>query len=320
MLIKQKKGINKKINIYCVIKMKFKIEFIILIFILMPKHINALDIYNQNYINREGVQMNATQINNLRKLGFTTPEIENMSEEEFLYNKDLEGTVVASTIKYYKTEKYIPCGNTQSLQNFNKSIIVTTEITKDEFENYGNEPILTQNNFSTNLISTEYKSMYSTITSINGRYRYKNFVTWKKLPFWRTIDIIGIGIESNKVYPVSSTSYFKAYYSDSGSSTKSGIWKKTPNGCAVTFDWPSYNILAEKFYVTLYFEVDKQDENKTITVLNAYGDYSHCQGTCGSAASIGVSIGTGGLSISGSVSSKFDAISTSQATLTGINW
>ena len=302
--------------------MKNKMKFIILMFILIsiPKWIKALDIYNNNYINSEGVQMSETQVNNLRKLGFTDPEIENMDEEEFLNNKNLEGEVVALTIKYYKTEKYIPGGNPQLIQNINKSIIVTTEITKEEFENCNNEPKITQNDFSTNVVSTEYKSMYSTITSINGRYRYKNYVTWKKLPFWRTIDIIGLGIEKEKVYPISSTSYFKAYYSDGGASTKSGTWKKSPTGYAVTFDWPSYNLIAEKFYVTLYFEVDKQNENKNINVLNAYGDYSHCQGTCGSTASIGVSIGDGGLSISGSVSSKFDAISTSQATLTGINW
>ena len=297
------------------------IKTLVFIMMTMVTHkVSALNIIDENdYINNMGVQINETQLNNLRNLGFTDAEIENMDETEFSYNKDLEGEIVASSIKYYKTEHFIPGGSTYSIQNNNNSLIITTEITKEEYDNCDNNTGISPYGLSTDVVVTEYKSMYSTITSVNGRYRYKNSVTWKKLPFWRTIDVIGIGIEGNKVYPVSSSSYFKAYYSDGGASTQSGTWKKSSTGYAVTFEWPSYNLLADNFYATLYFEVDKQDSN-TLTVLNAYGDYAHCQGNCNSTASIGVSIGPDGLSISGSISSKFDAISTSQATLTEINW
>lgn len=298
---------------------------IVLSFILMfsLKNVSALELNPGNFINNSGVVMTQQEIENLKKLGFNDFDINNMNQVTFDENKNLEGEVVAVTTKYYKTETIISA-NTSSAKMFNSSatpITKSVEITKEEYEN--SDTIIST--FASDVVTTEYKEMTTSIVAINGRYRYRNVVRWKKLPFWQTVDIISIGFDE-KVYGVSSTKRLNAYYTFDNSCglnvTTSGIWQLNSTGYGVTFDWPKKdNVSASKegFYVDMYFEVDKNTTDK-INVLNAYGNYRHGKGSfTASGVSVGVSISyVIGLSVN--FEDSFDTISTAQATYTGIKW
>lgn len=299
---------------------KFLLKIIIFIaMIFVTTNVSALQ-YSEDgsYTNSRGVRMTQSQVERLINLGFSDMEIQNMVESIFEENKDLEGRVVAETIKYYKTETYIQ-NNIMTYSNVgNIPISKTIEITKEVYDNAKSlDNSINPLDLSTNVVITDYKSMTTTIIEVNGRYRYKNSVIWKEIPFWRTLEIIGIGIEENKVYPISSTAKFTGNYASGGGTTTSGTWTKSPTGYALQFKWPKAG--DGNFYATLYFEVDKQDVSKKITVLNAYGDYKHLKGFNVN-GSVGVGVDVKGISISGSIASSFDSMSTSQATLTGINW
>lgn len=298
---------------------------IVLSFILMfgLKDVSALELNPDSFINNSGVVMTQQEIENLKKLGFNDFDINNMNQATFDENKNLVGEVVAVTTKYYKTETIIST-NMSSAKMFNSSttpITKSVEITKEEYEN--SDTIIST--FASDVVTTEYKEMTTSIVAVNGRYRYRNVVRWKKLPFWQTVDIIGIGFDE-KVYGVSSTKRLNAYYTFDNSCglnvTTSGIWQLNSTGYGVTFDWPKKdNVSASKegFYVDMYFEVDKNTTDK-INVLNAYGNYRHGKGSfTASGVSVGVSISyVIGLSVN--FEDSFDTISTAQATYTGIKW
>lgn len=285
--------------------------------------VSALELSSDNFINNSGVVMTQQEIENLKKLGFNDFDINNMNQITFDENKNLIGEVVAVTTKYYKTETIMP-NNSSSVMTYNSAVTPITrsvEITKEEYDNSDN----TISTFASAVVNTEYKEMTTSIVAVNGRYRYRNVVRWKKLPVWQTVDIISIGFDE-KVYGVSSTKRLNAYYTFDNSCglnvTTNGVWQLNSTGYGVTFDWPEKdNISAssEGFYVDMYFEVDKNTTD-TINVLNAYGNYRHGKGNfTASGVSVGVSISYFiGLSVN--FEDSFDTISTAQATYTGINW
>lgn len=294
-----------------------KILFLVFL-LLIIKNVSAEELLlEDSFVNNLGIEMSYEEITNLKSLGYTDNEINNMREEEFEENKNLHGEVVASLTKYYKTETVI--SSLDQISSISNNFTVTYEITKEEYE------ASSDNSSSINkstTVSTEYKTMTTSIVKINNRYRYRNVVIWKKLPFWKTRDIIAIGIESNKVHGVSSTKRLNAYYTYGDScdwqTTTSGVWKLSSDGYGVSFSYPSRSSSDDaQFYVEMYFEVDKTNSD-TITVLNAYGNYRHGKGTdssikCGFSVSYVI-----GLSVS--YDSKYDSMSTAQVTLSGISW
>ena len=303
-----------------------------LISILFVQNVSALEaninIENGIYVNQNGIEMTEENVDNLRNLGFTDNDIIHMRGNEFNENKDLKGHVEASTTKYYETTTIIPNGN----YNYISNILLThsREITKEEYDSIDVQKLINEESaqgLTPGKTVTEYKEMTTTIVSVNGRYRYKNHVKWKKLPYWQTLDIISIGIEDNKVRGVSDTKRFNAYYDDGKSYyyfADSGTWTLSTTGYGLFFkypyDHPSYLLDNMTIEVDMYFEVEKaNDQGTKVYVLNAYGDYKHLQGDATN-TSYSFSVGVGGISVSGSIASSFDSISTAQATLTGINW
>lgn len=301
-----------------------------LISILFVQNVSALEtninIENGIYVNQNGIEMTEENVDNLRNLGFTDNDIIHMRGNEFNENKDLKGHVEASTTKYYETTTIIPNGN----YNYISNVLLThsREITKEEYDSIDVQKLINEESaqgLTPGKTVTEYKEMTTTIVSVNGRYRYKNHVKWKKLPYWQTLDIISIGIEDNKVYGVSSTKRFSAYY-DNGKSCyyfgDSNTWTLSSQGYIVEFNYPvepQNFVSGTTIEVDMYFEVEKNTKDK-ISVLNAYGDYKHLQGDATNTSySISFDMG-GGISVSNGIASKFDSINTAQATLTGINW
>lgn len=294
--------------------------------VLFANNVYAMECNEKNYKNKNGIGMTCEQVENLKNLGFTDYEIYHMDQEIFDANKNLKGEVLAETTKYYKTTTYYP--NQAQLFSINESTPITysEEITKEEYEM--GEPTITTSGLKDDPVSTEYKLMTTTIINPgNGKYRYKNTVKWKKIPKIKHYDIIGIGIEDSKVYPVIDSNVIRAVFSyDSHNAcyeeiTDRGDWKKSSTGYAVRFKLPY-----EGGYVTwtglnvfMYFDVAKQNPSSTISVLNAYGDYSHATSNF-SNTSFSFGVSAFGISISASHESKYDEIPTSQATLTGISW
>lgn len=281
----------------------------------------------QSYINNRGVEMNETQIQNLRNLGYEEEEISNMTQDEFDENKDLGGEVVAQTTKYYRVETIIPNNQYSIMSNLdNPYPSFTYEITEEEYENSDNillqSPLVSTN--ASDTVETTYKKMTTSIISYNNQYRYKNVVLWKKLPVWKVNDIIGIGFDE-KVYGVSSSKRITSYYiydtSCDVSITSNGTWSLSSTGYSVEFDYPhkSQSSANEKLYVEMYFDVAK-NTTLNINVLNAYGNYRHLKGSSlYIAPSFGISA-FGVISVGASYESHYDSMSTAQATLTGINW
>ncbi len=309
--------------------MKKNILFIFMLFLgitLIINKVDAMEKKGKTYLNDSGVVMTIEQIHNLKSLGFNEFDINNMNQETFDANKELKGKVVARTTKYYKTEEIIinDANSITSLYSTTPTLSRTIEVSEDEYENSNNS--ISTLGLTTNVVNTEYKRMEATIVKINDRYRYRNTVIWKKLPVYQQVDIIGIGFDE-KVYGVQTTRNFQAYYTYNATCgenvTTNGIWKLSSTGYALAFEYPQITREPDNnsgFYTDLYFEVGKNTTTK-IDVLNAYGSYRHGKGLLkGSDMSGSFSVGAYGIGLSVNLEPKFDNISTSQATLTGISW
>lgn len=314
-------------------KNKLILSFIlfITIFSFSFNQVEALEQIADNiYKNYNDIIMTTDEVNNLINLGFSEKEIYLMDSEEFNNNKNLTGQVVAETTKYYKTITTYEKNNlsTLSLNNSNIILSYSEEITEEEYNN--SEYQVTPFGLEDGITETNYKRMTTTIISVNGRYRYKNTLYWKKMPATRSYDIMGIGIDST-VSGISSTKYFKriadistpsfCYYDNS----TAGTWELGPTGYGITFQLPSNsnNYVVQGLEMYMYFEVQKLTSANIIT-LNAYGDYKHAQQTVDSSVSNTFSVGTSGISFdvstSTTVKNSYDSISTAQATWSNINW
>lgn len=281
-----------------------------------------------NYVNNIGVEMTQEEVNNLKSLAFTDEQIDTMDYEEFNSNRNIHGEVISSITKYYKTTNYfLPTRSSDSNEPVNW---VTSEITRDEYENADDEIVAYGMDGMT---ITEYKMMTTQIIELNKKsYRYRIDLKWKKLPKTRSYDIMGIGIEE-KVYPDSTNMYYRTtagiddveHQASTFDVFTSAVWKKSASGVAVTFKLPTgtakRRITSIQSY--MYFNV-KKNTSIPINVLNAYGDYKHAQKTVDSSISGSISIGKGGIGfgagLSVSIVESYDSISTAHAIADELNW
>lgn len=303
-----------------------------LLLILIVIFFSTNDVYalENNYMNLNNIPISEIEYENLIKLGFTGEQIKSMTEDEFLANKDLEGEIVAQTVKYYKTTTTYREEKLTRTFNYNIVDSNTEEITEEEYEKA--ESQISTYALLNGYTETTYKKMTTTIISVNNRYRYKNDLFWKIMPATRSYDILSIGIDST-VSGIPNTKYYRTTYDmtyNSGggycSTSTTGTWNMGPNGYVVTFDLPnntsSANVTALSSY--MYFEVQKLTNN-TINTLNAYGNYKHAQKSVNSSVTTGVSVGINGaisfdISISSEITTSYDSMSTAQAVLFGISW
>lgn len=291
----------------------------------------TINISDNEYVNKNGIHMNQEDLNRLYNLGFTDSEISIMQKDEFKDNLKVDGVVVARTTKYYKT-LVMPEKSSSALSmnsNFNLKSI-TYEISENEYNSADSQVSVYGN--SNGYTETNYKKMTSSIIKTGNVYRYKNDLTWKKIPSTRSYDIIGIGIDST-VSGISSSKYFKMIYDIENTSnlsckrysSTSGRWELNSSGYAVTFKLPEDTDTLKLYTLSshMYFDVQKLT-SVTIKTLNAYGDYKHAQRKVDSTVGGQISIGTSGInfdvSVSAAVVESYDSITTAQATWSGINW
>lgn len=225
------------------------------------------------YTNKENVEMTEREYNNLLGLGFSEKYISKMTQEEFLENKDLEGTVISESTKYIKI--------TTAMRN---GIKLTTrhEITQEEA--LAEVELQSQNpyrgpapgSYYDGIVATDVIAVTAKIVGINNTYmRFMNLTDWLIPPSDRYYDIIAIGIESDKVQLGS----FAAFREDW--TTSDGIegyditcYPKYENtGGSVIFELPSGSL--SSLEATLYFNIAKQANVGTITSLYAGAIYAH---------------------------------------------
>ena len=235
---------------------------------------------------------------------FVSAESKQQSYDENNYE------VIKKTTKYYKTVTYydnVVTNEDGIIVRANKLNSVTTELTKEEYDNADiSKPLETRGSTT---IETTYKEMLTSLTYSNGTYRYENQLGWKLFPSVRSYDIIGIGHYGN-VAPTGSPYFAMSYTTLSGSSYVS-TWHMSQTftyGSSATFLLPLENL--SSLNITYYFDVHKTNPNSTITSQAAFGDYSH-----GIDSSLTLSQAldhyvnqNAGIVLSSSVYNKFDTI------------
>jgi len=222
---------------------------------------------------------------------------------------------VYSTTKYYKTTTVINTNNsTYLLQNENNSY--SEEITKEEYDNFDLNSLVTPLDYSNGYIETNYKKMTSSIVKNGSTYRYKVVLEWKTMPSTRSYDIIGIGFPAS-VKPQSSIAFNQYYCFNNGSCNTSVSY--TPyigvNGVGASFGLPVGSLTTLK--QTLYVDMVKSDSSNTIINQYAYGDYSHATKTISYDNARKYVVSSGGIILNSSITNYYDSINTANATWSG---
>ena len=271
------------------------------------------------YTNKNNIEMTEKEYNNLLGLGFTERQIETMDNEIFLDNKDLEATFLEKQTKYELVTT-----------NIRNGIKYTTrkEITKEEAIKEKEKQSQNQNGSkgpSGNYydgVSYDYyiKQITTTITGLGDTLmRFKVDSEWITMPSARYYDIIGIGIESNKV-SVASTLVFRENWLTTGNVegyTTTCYPKTESTGGSAVFKLPTGSMQQLKSY--LYFNVAKKSGVGTITELFASGDYAHATSSLNPnniLSNYTINYGSG-LIISSAYSNYFDNMSIAVASFVG---
>ncbi len=278
-------------------KNKIKKKFIILILLscfFIPISVDA----DEMLFERSNANIVKDEYLNLIELGFTENEINNMSSIELQKNFNVTGKVVASDTKYYKIT--------------NSTIV--SEISKDKYDKVDLQSSLQ----STGFIETTYKKVTTKIIDLSNYYRYKISVEWKLIPQKRSYDIIGIGMDSN-VSITGSITFQQNYCYETGNCYTSSAFvsKISANGAAALFQLPTSNKV-NSLNSYMYYTVAK-NTSSTISVLNAYGDYSHATVNTQQSYINNFTINSLGIVLDSSIKSKYDEIPISKATAS-VNW
>ena len=224
------------------------------------------------YTNKQNIEMTEKEYNNLLGLGFTENQIATMEEEEFIANKDIEGTILGEAKKYFKTTTYMRNGI---------KTMVRKEISYEEAMEA--KELLTQNpskgpsgNYYNGIFDDSVTTTTTRIIGINNTYmRFKVDNEWYSTPSERYYDIIGIGIESNKVQIATSILFRQNWTKADGTNGQdtTGYPKSINTGGLAIIKLPTGSIT--NLESTLYFNVSKKSGVGTITLLYAGGDYAH---------------------------------------------
>lgn len=264
------------------------------------------------YINENNLEMTESEYNNLIALGFTEGYITHMEEEEFLANKDIVATLLSSSKKYYKT--------TTMMRNGIR-VTTTSEISLEEAIELQEEIVLRgpSGNFYDGMVGDSVFSMTTSIAAIGNTYmRYMNNVEWLSDPLYKYHDIIGIGIEANKV-EMASVAVFNEHWDTTNNvhdSTQVCSPKYVSTGSLAIFGLPSTTV--SHIDIAFYFNVRKKANVGTITSLYAVGDYAHANSDVTPSNLLShISISTSGIMIDSTYASYFIDVPEATASFIG---
>lgn len=225
------------------------------------------------YTNKRNVEMTEAEYNNLLGLGFTEKDISRMDQELFNENKDLEGSVLQETTKYFKTTTYMRNGI---------KLKRTEEITREEAMR--EKELHTQNppsrgpagQYYDGIVGdTVYEITAKIIGLSNTFMRYQVRCEWLTMPDEAYYDIIGIGMEPAKVQ-FGSIIVFRENWTTTNdvegyTEICSPVYTSTGGFAAFALPTDALSSLDALFY----YNVRKQNNVGTITSLYAGGDYAH---------------------------------------------
>lgn len=201
-----------------------KIFFVLCCLLLYTPLINAEE--NVFLVTKTGCELTEEQYYNLLGLGFDDEEINKMSSEEIDYNKNIGASLISEDTVYSKI--IYTYSNNGLLSKSTRAILSDNIIDDSEFENlklvkveeyeiseeeYNNLEEISQ--YSTNaehIVETTGKKLKTTISYISSsnRYRFKNTLTWKKMPKNRYNELFGIIYDEPNANTVVGSQ--KAYY------------------------------------------------------------------------------------------------------------
>lgn len=156
--------------------------------------------------NTSGVIMTEEQANKIDTI-FAEGYSKYISQEEF--NKYIDAEIVSSDIKYSKTTYR------------NGNFVSEEEVTKEEFENSKlttlqsetckeNEP----NRDYYDSVTTNYKSLTSTVIVQSGSYSLVNMLNWLQVPKYKSYDVFAFYLSNFSYYNVAGS---QLYYNSTGS-------------------------------------------------------------------------------------------------------
>ena len=285
------------------------------IFFILPQKVEAKECY---LTNNYGICISDSEYNNLLNMGFYDFEIMNMNQEIYDANKNESGQVVSTETTYVKdTYRYVN----------GKTYVTTQNVTEEEYNNI--LPLCTNEKAKSGIVlmgvsggvtETTGKKMTTTIIEQSNNLRYKVTLNWKNVPKVRSYDVIGVGLDKEKVYASGNRTFSQTYCvtAMSCSSSSTAKIKNQITGVGASFKLPSGNFVFMSSY--LYYDVSKKNSGTTLKSLYAYGDYAHAVKTIdGTVADNNYAVGSGGINIYSTINSYYDEIPHADAHWTG-NW
>ena len=222
------------------------------------------------YTNNNNIEMTEKEYNNLLGLGFTEKQIDRMDYEEFINNKDIEGTVLSESQKYIKT--------TTVMRNGIK-FTTSEEVSKEEAMRLQSQDQPTRGpsgNYYDGMVLTTTYLITSKIVGVSNTYmRLKADIEWLTIPSDRYNDVIGIGFEAAKVQIASTIVFREDWRKSNGTTAYNTVCApKTMNtGGLAIYELPTGSL--QSLEATLYFNVKKKTGVGTITSLYASGNNAH---------------------------------------------
>lgn len=283
------------------------------IFTFNNSHANALE--DECYLkNNYDICISEEEYTNLSNLGFTDFEIQNLELEGYNKNKNLKGQVVAETTNYYQTIHYYDINNK----------LVSSEdrmVTEEEYMNADSLSMTEATTFglTTGYIETLTKKMTTTITKVdNNNFRYKNSLVWKTLPTTRSYDVIGIGMERDKVQYSGNRTFNQticSYGTGCKNSSTASYYMNQETGIGASFKLYSGAFYDMSSY--FYFDVEKRAGVGTITKLWSAGDYAHAREEIEAYEANLYNINNVGFNFDDTIEDSFDRMDTADAVWTG---
>ena len=226
------------------------------------------------YTNKENIEMTEEEYNNLLGLGFTEKQIYRMDEQEFLNNKNIEGTVLSVSEKYFRNYTILRNGiTTYRSEEISEEEAIRDRELQAEKSQYRSGP---PGNYYDGVMATTTIQVKAKIIGIaSNRMRLMTDVDWYTMPSYRYNDIIAAGFESSKVQFASVIVFREDWRDNNGND---GYFtgctpKQETNGGSAIFGLPSGSLSQLESY--MYFNVKKASGVGTITTLYTSGDYAH---------------------------------------------
>jgi len=241
-----------------------------------------------------------------------------MDYETFQKNKDIEARIVARDKKYVKTTTIMRNGI-----KFHTSEYLTEEEMLEEVQAAKEQPPYSTRGVPGTYYNggqeTDYKAIQMIIMNINDDVmRYKLDTYWYIMPSNRSYDIMGIGIEANKVQINSGIDFREDWWTTSNTTDHTtGMYEKIEStGGVILFPLPSGSLDSLEQY--MYFNVIKKSGVGTIYSLTATGDYAHATATVSNNVYNYMSVNVaGGIVIDNPYANSFDEMSAAMANFIG---